>query len=533
MALIYRSIFEVEEADFVEHAQGHAAEWLRWKLDQPELELTPGSSLLDEEHGIELRCMTGSDGDRGVLRVDLYENRENKGEQVASTFTAFNDGERSWSWMDVDRWTTRPDTTPWLSYAPSLVNTILGSSNCSRGPTKLQRTHKLLTAQEVPLLVASILEPTRIVPLVVVTYQRSEDGAAGAEARASELTRHLAGIGSVFVLGPGAVTPFSQLMLKEAGPFMDAHSGTVRVYEPGAGSERDYPRRHRYVPFHKLDGRRAELAARILAPTLLRRATEIAPPSIWRDQLRALVEPAAGDEYGDYQELFELASGELEEARAERGELADQLAEAELSNVELLASLGDLQRKLKYVRGKLAAHEGAEAFAEPEPSSFRPDFCSEVVDEARKQLDLVEIHESVDEHAAELDEHANGAWAQRAWSALQALQSYAEAKRDDGFKGNFKNFCSTSAGDVVLPTQWIGLHESEKVRGNQRFRDLRTLPISTQAVAEGRIYMDSHIRIQVGGTPCPRIHFYDDTNGNTGKIHIGWFGDHLDSFSKS
>jgi hypothetical protein len=59
------------------------------------------------------------------------------------------------------------------------------------------------------------------------------------------------------------------------------------------------------------------------------------------------------------------------------------------------------------------------------------------------------------------------------------------------------------------------------------------LPISAEAVPEGRVYMEAHIRIEMGGTPCPRIHFYDDTAGTTGKIHIGWFGDHLDSFSKS
>lgn len=38
---------------------------------------------------------------------------------------------------------------------------------------------------EVPLLVETILEPTREVPVVVVTYHRSEDGSAGAESRTS------------------------------------------------------------------------------------------------------------------------------------------------------------------------------------------------------------------------------------------------------------------------------------------------------------------------------------------------------------
>jgi hypothetical protein len=48
----------------------------------------------------------------------------------------------------------------------------------------------------------------------------------------------------------------------------------------------------------------------------------------------------------------------------------------------------------------------------------------------------------------------------------------------------------------------------------------------------GRIFMDSHIRLELGGSPSPRSHFHDDTSGATGKIYIGWFGDHLDSASK-
>jgi hypothetical protein len=45
--------------------------------------------------------------------------------------------------------------------------------------------------------------------------------------------------------------------------------------------------------------------------------------------------------------------------------------------------------------------------------------------------------------------------------------------------------------------------------------------------------MEEHIKIEQGGSPCPRIHFYDDTRGSTGRIHVGWFGDHLDSAAKS
>jgi hypothetical protein len=45
--------------------------------------------------------------------------------------------------------------------------------------------------------------------------------------------------------------------------------------------------------------------------------------------------------------------------------------------------------------------------------------------------------------------------------------------------------------------------------------------------------MEEHIKIEPGGTPCPRIYYYDDTRGVTKKIHVGWFGDHLDSRAKS
>jgi hypothetical protein len=29
------------------------------------------------------------------------------------------------------------------------------------------------------------------------------------------------------------------------------------------------------------------------------------------------------------------------------------------------------------------------------------------------------------------------------------------------------------------------------------------------------------------------MHFYDDTDGPTGKVHVGWLGPHLDSKSKN
>jgi chromosome segregation ATPase len=195
------------------------------------------------------------------------------------------------------------------------------------------------------------------------------------------------------------------------------------------------------------------MATHLLAPAIVRRASEIAPPPLWRERLRVLVEQA-GQEVSDYRELFELASvelsareSELEGTRVERANLKDRLAESELENAELLGALDDLQRRLAYYRGRLAEADQAAAYVEPQIESFRPQFCSEVVEAARQRLDLVEIDGFVDEHAAELDEHATTeSWAQKAWTALQARQSYAVAKRK-GFNGDFKTA-------VVMRTRW-------------------------------------------------------------------------------
>jgi hypothetical protein len=75
--------------------------------------------------------------------------------------------------------------------------------------------------------------------------------------------------------------------------------------------------------------------------------------------------------------------------------------------------------------------------------------------------------------------------------------------------------------------------ESETTDQNERFRELRTFTVDGAVVADGRIYMPAHVKIEKGGNPAPRIHFHDDTSGATGKIYVGWFGPHRDSKSKS
>lgn len=82
-----------------------------------------------------------------------------------------------------------------------------------------------------------------------------------------------------------------------------------------------------------------------------------------------------------------------------------------------------------------------------------------------------------------------------------------------------------------MQKSWIALKESETTSKSDKFRRARTFVVHPDVDPSGRIYMEAHIKLTPGGSPSPRIHFYDDTSGATGKIHIGWIGDQLQNQS--
>jgi hypothetical protein len=534
MALIYRSLFNVDADSFVsEQAPRFAEEWLRWKLELPELSCTePGN--IPRTDGVEAHWTLAREREIAVFRALVYEERVERAEQVRTTFTAFADGERTWAQTDIERWATSPGAEPWLPLAPSITSSILGRVSCRRGSLRLPRALQSVDESGAGPLVEAIAASDREIPIVVVSPSQRED-VADARRRGTEIAKSLAGIAPVFLLLPGSITAFSKAALEELGDRMDVYGGAIRVYAPGAGGESDSPYRHRLIVYRRLERRPPLAAARIVALPVLARAAETPPPPSWRERVRPLLESTVGED----KELFDLLEQESVELERDLTELRDQhellderRREAVADNLELMAEVDRLQARVRYLQGQLAVHDRTAAYVEPEVETFLPDFCSEVVDESRRRLDSLVFHDSVREGAEQLDEHANESWSGKAWLAYQALDAYAKAKAS-GFSGDFMAYCDSPADGAKIPKSWIGRHESQLTKRSARFRDLRTLPVSPEIDASGRILMEEHVKIEQGGTPAPRIHFYDDTSGPTKKIHIGWFGDHLDSHGKS
>jgi hypothetical protein len=536
MALIYRSILEVDDGagTFVERVPEHVRDWLRWKLRDNTIDLVEGRL---EDHDIELSVRSGHDETCSVARIEVYEGHRDDGVQVKTTVTAIRDETASWAWVDLERWTHEHAAIPWIPAPPGVVTTLLIHETTTRGNLTLSRNEVFAEGEMGRLVADLVLDADRAIPLIVVSYSEREDsGPDRAVDRGRELARRLAGVASVYVLGPGAVSTFSRAMLDAVGEGMDVHSGAVRTYLPGAGTDSDSPSRHRFIPFHRLERRASWLASRIMAPSILQRSAEVPPPRVWRSSARALlVEGRSGN---DYEDLLLVADDEIsdlkdtaEDLRGTVAGLRDSLDAQRADNYDLLRQNDDLSRQLRYVRTELAASGSTVASSQP-IEDFEPVLCTEVLAQAREHLSMLEIPASVDEGAEQLDAHGDESWAARSWSALRALDNYAQLKAD-GLDGSFFQYCEQGLGDFRIPVSWVSPAETAMTLNNPKFRRLRTLPVSSEVEADGSVLMQEHIRIERGGSPAPRIYYYDDTRGSTGRVHVGWLGPHLDSWAKS
>lgn len=530
MALIWRGIFEVEDESFGQHAAAYIEQWLRWKLRDQQVELPQDGALVEHSTGCEITGRAVHDRDLWALRAALFERRDD--EELRTTVTAFHDGSASWAWVDLERWSADAFVEPWVPIAPGVVGTLLREAACRRGPSRLTHEIELATGDHGEAVARQILAPDRELPFVVVSPTREErDGdMQPTKERASEINRRLIGIAPVVVLGPGAVSAFSGTMLRELGDGFDVYGGAIRTYLPGIAAA-DSPRRHRFIPFHRIRGRLPRVGADIIAAAIQRGACAQAPPPLWRDRLRPLLEPAGAPDDEIEAELLRLEL-EREQERALRARAEDTLESERETAAATERENDDLRRRVTWLERRMK-EQGAPVEPTPEDEPrFDPDFCGDVPGEVAGQLANVEFPESQWAFADELDTHVSASWAKRAWRAFKAMDAYAAAKTGGEFEGNFRDYCDEGRPGAI-PTTWIALSESGTTDRNERFRSLRTLPLDPAVCGDNRMYMPAHIKIEQGGYPSPRIHFHDDSGGATGKIHIGYFGVHLDNKSKN
>jgi hypothetical protein len=161
---------------------------------------------------------------------------------------------------------------------------------------------------------------------------------------------------------------------------------------------------------------------------------------------------------------------------------------------------------------------------------FQPGSLAEALVEARTSLARLVIGDTEDS-AVWLDNaypRMRSTWAAKAWDALRALNEFAEARSAGKFSRGFHDWCAGGApGRFTIPAGMVAMRESRSVTGRGKFSRPRTFPVPIEVAPGGELLMEAHIKLRSVGYPAPRMHFHDDSGGATGKIYIGYVGDHL------
>ena len=521
MSLLYRSIFtpRVDE-DPLPAVRDTFQAWLNSKA----VPLSLPDSGSASQQGLELSVADVTEGDIHALRLSLTEERV--GEVWSTTVTAVCGAATPWIWVDLERVSDDPYGKPPIIGVPRVARNLLERWSCSAGITELATSPVVIDEAGVGALVAQLTDPGRIIPLIVISKDRYAS-AETALARAEMVLDKVVGLATVVVLEGAATSSLSEAL----GADLHVFGGAARTYMPELSIPDRNPKRNAYIAGTVLAGQTSAAATRIQR-LITQQAVAQRPPQIYRDTVASL--PGFPRHRGESKD--EELVGELIALETERDQLRDQLKglrdELEYSALQLdetEAELDGSQARVRYLEQRLR-QKGDQTVHEPTPAASIPETaesCADAIGLVRQYLGNLDIGDT-DYLAGQLDTHIKSpAWARKAWRAFRALQDYTEMKAAGEFSGDFQAYCSEApAGRSVIPAGWVALRESESTDNNPKYRGVRTFPVPEDVDSSEVVYMCAHVKLEAGGRPAPRIHFYDDTSG-TGMVYVGYFGEHL------
>lgn len=524
MTLVYRTMFASDrETDLHAVVRSSFEHWLGDR-GIPVVGGDVEGSTAPADHDVSM--IAAEDGDLRASRLLLSE--PGRGGRWTTTAIVVTDGDEQVAWIDLEHSSDdplgpAPDVTP-----PALVGAVLSSCRCRASETQLRPEPWSASASDVPALIGDLLDPDRVVPIVVLSKDRYASAEVGLE-RARQVHKRLVGLAGIVVLDQGATDGLAE----QLGPDLKVVGGAVKAYLPGLTLDEAIPKRHPAVAGTVFGSQPAASALRLqraLTPTAIARQ----PPMVYRDRVLHLPGFSRASASADHDEELLAESIALE---AERDALTARVAEVqhelEFSTLQLEeteAELDGAQARVRYLEARLRA-AGDAAANQPTPLAAVPDSAESCVDAiglAMQYLSRVEIGDT--EYAAQnLDTYMKSTiWGRKAWRVFRAMEDYAELKQDGEFDGDFLAYCDQSPmGRTIIPAGWVAMKESESTDTNSKYRSARTFPVPAEVSDDEMAYMCAHVKLEAGGRPAPRIHFFDDTAGTTGMVYVGYFGEHL------
>jgi hypothetical protein len=326
----------------------------------------------------------------------------------------------------------------------------------------------------------------------------------------------MVGAASVFVLSEGAVASFNE----EVEDSARVDHGEARLFLPGdLGSSRN-----RLID-RRLISRHPSAAAIKLGLLLQPGMSNRLPPAALDEALAHLRQ----NRNGEYDDLLQLAEEELEEERDRVGILRSELEASQSETFDHQVDLEGLEEEIGrlsrlIVSYRIGTNEVEDSAIEVPTNASS---ISDAIEQAREFLLQVVIPVGAERDIEELDQSPSGSsWGSATWRGFRALDAYSRASSE--VQGGFLQWCQLGGPDAWPATQKkYSAFESETVRTYEPFRRTRVLPVSTEVDPSGQIFMEQHLKIaEGGGEQAPRVYFYDDTGGTTGKVHVGFVGPH-------
>ncbi len=502
MSLIYRAIWQDYANDIHQRALCAFGWWVNLRhpgartFEENIEEVVAGASTLvrrgSSDVGSIQRCVVHFDDGIERLTTTLITTTTRSG--IGSV------------WVDQER-VSRDAFAPFQIRAPELSTRLIATGlDPRRGPIRLQPRPTALGPTEVRGFADRLADPSRDLPIVAFATSPSFDAKQCLDA-GIYAAQVLAGCASVHLIG-AEQDPLNKLLGGELG----IEAGAVRVYLPGFSKDEQEPWRHRvFDPERVLRDPKgiAHTIVQLLAPSMASRRAPIEYP-----RLRHLLTSAATSDTETIDELIERVH-----------DLERQLATTEGRNFDLLADLEESEGRVQTLQDQLVSTLVAPQIK----SGLLPEItcCTDAFKAAQEHLSGLVIPDSANRDLAELDQRLEArTWGRASWRALLALHTFA---LDRAFHPGFWEWCKAAKSPNGWPAspKKLAMNESETVLKVDALRACREFDVDMNLDTSGRKLMVAHLKIAEGGGPqIPRIYFYDDRHGATGKVHIGFFGPH-------
>ena len=525
MSVQYRAIWQDDRLDLIDIGIDIFQEWMNTKNIGLDI---PSEGIVSNESN-EIRVDKVSEGATQALRICLDESRP-KTETIQKWTTIahwMTDGTNGWIWIDLEYESSDISYTPRV-FAPKLIAMLLDTRNPSSGYPHLgPQPLRISSEADVDNMVDSLFDKERSIPIIVYSTEPTLTKRQYEE-RVNSAARRLAGCADIRMLTKDTQDIFHNLLDHIS---MSVFGGAVRIYLPGIDPHNPEPWKHRYIQARFLSEdplRSSSIVATRVLPRIIARP----PPALYTSKIRYMF----GRKNRDWEEIALALDEDYKKLDGDKNKLKNKMADLIVERDIAIEDAMESER-IAY-RSKSYAERLATELRErgKNPDIIEQDLegdtdlgsCNEAIEIAKRKLSCIVIHPDAPRDIDRMDQHEySELWGYKVYRHLRSLNTYSEQKKTREFEGGFWNWCKNSGHDDAIHTRFVAMKESEYVMTNKYLKPLRDLPIDKSVDPSGKIQMQPHLKpVEGGGLTIPRIYFFDDTKGKTGKVHIGFIGPH-------